>query len=187
MTTIRPISKLLVVALLLGAAMAHAELINGDFESAGDGWNFSLPIGDWQVGFPNFGGNPGGCVAIWSPFGGPGGLGLIRQGFMCGDPNAIGTCTITVDYALEQIDASDNSGRIYIGIDGGATLFTPGDSNWYTATFTLPCGEHYLELGLQVDPQNNGWRASFDNAFSVCDGGVSSEATNWSTIKALYN
>ena len=138
--------------------------------------------------FPPAGGNPGGYAAIQSPFGGPGGTGCIMQTFVCGNVGEEGTCTITLDFLLEQIDASDNSGRIIIRINGVATTFLPqSDGDWRSATFTVPCGVIVLELCLQVDPQNNGWRACFDNVEATCDGVVSSEATNWSTIEALYN
>jgi hypothetical protein len=186
MTTLKPISKVLVAALLLCAAVAQADVMNGDFENGPLFWSGSSPF-NWILEWPAAGGNPGGYAAIQSPFGGDGGLGIIEQTFVCGDPGEEGTCTITVDYSLLQIDASNNSGRIIIRIDGVATTFTPQDSGWYTATLTVPCGTHHLELCLQVDPINNGWRACFDNVAASCDGVVPSESTNWSTIKALYN
>ena len=186
MSTVKPISKLFVAALLLCAAAASADVMNGDFENGGDQWQVNVPT-NWQASFPAADGNPGGHASIQSPFGGPGGLGLIMQTFMCGDPNMIGTCTITVDYSLLQIDASNDSGRIFIRLDGVVTTISEDDDDWYTATLTVPCGVHVLELGLQVDPQNNGWRASFDNVIAVCDGEISSELTNWGNIKALYH
>jgi hypothetical protein len=186
MTTLRPISKLFVAALLLCAAVAQADVLNGDFESGGTGWQVAVPT-NWQTAFPAAGGNPGGYGAIQSPFGGAGGTGCIMQTFVCGNVGEEGTCTITLDYSLLQIDASDFSGRIVIRIDGVAYTFAPNDSGWHSATFTVPCGVHVLELCLQVDPQNNGWRACFDNVEASCDGIVPSESTNWSTIKALYN
>jgi hypothetical protein len=186
MTTSRPISSLFAVSLILCASVASADVMNGDFENGGNQWQVNVPQG-WTSAFPAAGGNPGGLATIQSPFGGPGGLGCIMQTFICGDPGAQGTCTITVDYALDQIDASDDSARIVIHVNGAMFTFAPDDEGWHTATLTVPCGVVVLELCLQVDPQNNGWRASFDNVEASCDGVVSSEATNWSTIKALYN
>lgn len=186
MTTLKPISKLAVAALLLCAAVAQADVMNGDFENGALGWAGSSPF-NWVIEWPAGGGNPGGYAAIQSPFGGPGGLGIINQTFVCGQPGEQGTCTITVDYSLQQIDASNFSGRILIRIDGVVYTFAPNNAGWNTATFSVPCGVHVLELCLQVDPSNNGWRACFDNVEATCDGVVPSESTNWGTIKALYN
>jgi hypothetical protein len=186
MTSSRPISKLFAAALILCASVAGADVMNGDFENGGDQWQVDVPQG-WTSDFPAAGGNPGGHATIQSPFGGPGGLGCIMQTFVCGDSGQEGNCTITVDYSLLQIDASDDSARILIRINGNAATFAPDDAGWYTATFTVPCGVVVLELCLEVDPTNNGWRASFDNVEASCDGVVSSEATSWSSIKALYN
>lgn len=187
MTTLRPISKLFAVALILCASVASADVMNGDFENGGAQWQVNVPQG-WVSDFPAAGGNPGGHATIQSPFGGPGGLGCIMQTFVCGNVGEEGTCTITLEFALEQIDASDDSARVLVRINGAATTFGPlSDAGWRSATFTVPCGVVVLELCLEVDPTNNGWRAGFDNVEASCDGVVSSEATNWSTIKALYN
>jgi hypothetical protein len=185
MSMIKSVAFMATTVLLLSMGTAFAEVMNGDFENGGDQWQVNVPA-NWTSAFPAAGGNPGGFATIQSPFGGQGGLGLISQTFMCGDPNTIGTCTITVDYSLLQIDASSNSGRIYIRIDGVASTFAPDDDNWYMATFTRPCGVHVIDLGLEVDPLNNGWRASFDNVVSVCDGDVPNEPINWGNIKAMY-
>ncbi len=186
MTTVRPISKLFVAAVLLCAAAASADVLNGDFESGSNGWQTNVPP-NWQTAFPAAGGNPDGYGAVQSPFGNSGGVGCLMQTFVCGDPGEEGTCTITLDYFLQQIDASNFTGRVLIRIDGVAATFAPSDSGWHSATFTVPCGVHVLELCLQVDAGNNGWRAGFDNVEATCDGVVSSKSAVWGTIKAMYN
>jgi len=108
MSTVKPISKLFVAALLLCAAAASADVMNGDFENGGDQWQVNVPT-NWQASFPAADGNPGGHASIQSPFGGPGGLGLIMQTFMCGDPNMIGTCTITYNWSEDVTPPSFTS------------------------------------------------------------------------------
>ena len=87
---------------------------------------------------------------------------------------------------MQAIDASPNSAHIVLKVDGFEYPVATGDVDWSTFPLEVDCGVHVLELCLVVDPINNGWIATFDNVRSFCDS-VANEATNWSTIKALYN
>lgn len=186
MNKVRPTIKFLVAAAMLAcAATGQAAILNGDFAAGGSNWQVTQP-GNWTISFPAAGGNPGGWGSIQSPFGGAGGTGCIMQTFICGDQGQEGTCTITFDYFLRQIDAGDFTGRIQVRAGGAVFTFAPTDDGWHRGEIRVPCGVVVLELCLQVDPTNNGWLAGFDNVMASCDGVVADEATPWGNIKALY-
>ena len=184
--------RISIIALAAGACLAlalpaSAQVINGDFELGGLGWTVAVPP-TWSGSFPAAGGNPGGFADIRSPFGNSGGTGCVLQTFTCGDPDVGTACVFTLDYFLDNIDASSLSGRIRIYVDG-LLLFTSApadDIPWSAVSFTVPCGVHTIQLCLQVDAGNNGWEAGFDNVIAECDDSVPAEKLDWSTVKTLY-
>lgn len=179
-------AALAATAFLLAAGVAFADVVNGDFENGGVAWPFFAPA-DWTVSFPPAGGNPDGYALIQSSFGGPGGFACLEQTFSCGEPDEGTECFITLDYRLDMLDAGFDTGRIKVYIDGAEVLLVDTPSqDWATATFVVPCGAHFIQLCLEVDPMNNAWRACFDNVRAECMGGVSDETNDWSTIKSLY-
>jgi hypothetical protein len=180
-----PLGALSLIALVLVADGTFADVMNGEFDNGSSDWTPVAPPG-WTVTFPAAGGNPGAYAAIQSPFSGPGGMGCIIQTFYCSQPGDEGSCTIGFDYSLAPIDAGPGTGHIVIDIDGIQSIVATGDTPWSTVTYVVPCGLHVLQLCLLVDPQNNAWRACFDNVRSVC-GPVSDESTTWGEIKSLYH
>jgi hypothetical protein len=184
--------RILNIALAAGACLAlalpaSAQLINGNFELGGLGWTMTVPP-TWTGNFPPAGGNPGGFAHIQSPFGNSGGTGCVQQTFTCGDADPVAACVFTLDYFLNNIDASSLSGRITIYVDG-VLLFTSAPANdipWSTVSFATPCGVHTLQLCLEVDAGNNGWEAGFDNVLAECDNPTPAETLDWSTVKTLY-
>jgi hypothetical protein len=184
----RLLTTLPLLALLVAPALAAPPIgiINGDFSAGNSGWNVSQPP-NWTVSFPAAGGNPDAYGRIDSPFGQSGGTGSIFQTFLCGDPGIPGNCVITLDYKLDQVDASDFTGRVRILIDGAVEYTSPpGPSlGWVSITITVPCGNHVLSLDLEVDPGNNGWAACFDNVRATCEPIVPTRSSTWGRIKSL--
>ncbi len=180
-----PVVAVAIIATIIGAGTAVADVMDGEFDNGGSDWSPNVPP-DWGLAFPAAGGNPGGYAAIQSPFSGPGGTGCISQTFYCSQQGDEGDCTIGIDYSLAPVDAGPDTGHIMIEIDGIQDTVATGDTPWTTVTYVVPCGLHVIQLCLVVDPQNNAWRACFDNVRSVC-GPVSDEKTTWGSIKSLYN
>lgn len=177
---------LAVVSVALASLPAGADVLNGDFENGGADWNFNGPA-DWTNGYPPAGGNPDGYAFIASPQVGPGGIGCIIQTIICGDPDEGTECTIGFDYLLAAGDAMPNSGRIKVYIDGIESVVVEGETvGWETVTYVVPCGVHVIDLCLEVDPENNAWRACFDNVRAVCTGGVPTDESTWSSLKGLF-
>ena len=182
--------RTLVAASLLTLAMAApagAQIMNGDFEAGPADWTVLLPPPGWSTGFPAAGGNPNGYARIQSPFGNSGGNAHINQTFLCGDPGIPGNCIITLDYRLDQIDASDFTGRIWVQIDGVIQYTSPPgpSAGWVNVTVTVPCGQHVITLNLDVDAGNNGWAACFDNVQARCEPIVPTAPSTWGRIKSL--
>ena len=176
----------LAVALLLPCSV-RAQIVNGDFEAGGTGWTVSVPPG-WTGSFPPAGGNPNGFGQIMSPFGNSGGEGCLRQQFLCGEGAPASFCRITLDYLLHNVDASSLSGRVVVMIDNVQKFVSPpaDDIGWTSISFSVPCGTHEIELCLQVDAGNNGWRAGFDNVKAFCETNVGVDNRTWGGVKALY-
>lgn len=172
-------------AVLLIAVTAQADIVNGDFENAGSDWIPVAPPG-WSIDFPPAGGNPDGYAIIRSPFNNPGGMACIEQTFMCGEPGQGTGCIIGFEFRLTPIDAAPGSARIKVIIDGVEDVVVVGETDWDSVAYVVPCGEHTIQLCLEVDPQNNAWEASFDNVRTVCDGVVSNEHESWSSIKGRF-
>jgi hypothetical protein len=164
-------------------APAIAQIVNGDFENAGDGW-FAIFVPPWSVTFPPDGGNPNGYALIQSPFEG---LGAVLQGFECGTPGGGSLCVIMFDFRLRQVDAADNSGRIKVFVDN-EPFFTSvsGNIDWTTANVTVPCGQHAIALGLEVDAGDNRWEASFDNVQADCEVTTPVAPSTWGGIKSTF-
>jgi hypothetical protein len=186
-TAIRTITLALVL-LLTGGAMA--DVSNGDFEAGITDWGMFAPP-TWIIGVNAAGGNPDAYGHIQSPWGDSAGMGCFRQDFQCGveDPSGASTCLITFDYFLHNLDATPGSGRVIVSIDGLVMYVSPAGMDWIdwtTVTLVVPCGYHTISLCLEVDPQNNGWEAGFDNVIAECDDSTPTEEINWSTIKSLY-
>lgn len=169
---------------------AFAQVQNGDFENGGAGWVVDPPPPGWTVDFPPAGGNPNGRAAITSPFGNSQGEACIRQSFQCSSPGAGDSCNISFDYRLESIDAAPFSGRVRVLVDGvemyvSAPTDFPGIP-WTSVSITVPCGQHEIALCLQVDIENNGWQASFDNVRAECRGTVPTRPRTWGDVKLIY-
>jgi hypothetical protein len=184
-TTIRTLT--LALALFV-AGGALAQISNGDFEAGIIDWAPSAPA-DWAIGVVFGGGNPGAYGHIQSPWGDSAGMGCFEQDFQCGeeDPTGESHCLITLDYFIHSLDAAPGTGRVIVSIDGIPMFISSGDwIDWTTITLSIPCGLHRISLCLEVDPQNNGWEAGFDNVNAECDESTATDAINWSTIKSLY-
>jgi hypothetical protein len=184
MKTLRTIA-ICAASIMLIATGAAAQFVNGDFEDGSTGWSWNLPDG-WQIEFPADGGNPGGHAWIMSPFGDSEGQGALSQEFSCGEESGQ-ECVVTFDYKLENVDASSETGRILVMIDGELIFASPLADfiDWTTESLTISCGIHIITVQLVVDAGNNGWRASFDNFSATCEP-VSVETRTWEDIKALY-
>lgn len=179
--------RILAVLALLVPVAVGAHIHNGDFEKGGDDWTVTEPA-NWTVTFPATGGNPDGYAQIRSPFGNSAGFGSISQEFDCGTKTSGLVCVIMFDYQLTQVDANNNSGRIKVLVDGQLLFTSPsGDVGWSTGIVTMPCGDHEITLGLEVDPGNNGWQASFDNAHAECDIATPVPGTTWGSIKEQFD
>ena len=174
------------VAAMLLAVPAMADIIDGDFENGGVDWNGNADPG-LGVSFPPGGGNPGGYARLESAFQNNGGQACILQTFMCGDPTVGTECTIGFDYKLTPIDADPGTARIIVAIDGVTDVVvdmeTPG---WEFVSYVVPCGLHVIEICLQVDPENNSWVACIDNVRAECTGEVPETPSSWSRVKGLY-
>jgi len=181
--------SILLILGLLTAGGALAQISNGDFEAGSAGWSLSAPSG-WSIGVLP-GGNPGDHGHIQSPWGNSAGTACFEQVFQCGeeDPTGVSDCIITFDYYLHNLDASSGSGRINVLIDGNVEFSSPPGADWMdwiSITLRVPCGLHSIALCLEVDPQNNGWEAGFDNVFSECADSTPTAGSDWSTVKSLY-
>lgn len=177
----------LALLLIVLPTVSVAQIVNGDFEIPGcAGWTVNKPSA-WTIDCPVSGGNPGGYGHIMSPFGNSGGQGCLIQGFQCGTPGVTGNCEIALDFKLDQVDASNNSGRVKIYVDG-TLQYTSASMTlaWTHVSFTVPCGFHTLALCLQVDAGNNGWSACFDNVTAQCMPITPAEPQTWGRIKAIY-
>jgi len=143
----KPLRALLSAAALaiVLAAPASAQILNGDFSAGGSDWNVVQPP-NWTVSFPAAGGNPDAYGRIQSPFGNSGGTGSIFQTFLCGDQAIPGHCVITLDYRLDQLDASAGSARVLILVDGWALYASgPGPTaGWPNIPDQVPYGVHVL-------------------------------------------
>lgn len=172
---------------LLGAASARADITNGDFSAGGASWTTTVPA-RWTVEFLSSGGHPGGFAHLQSPFGQSGGTACVSQRFVCGQKEPGSVCTITLEYTHRSIDSSPLAGRVKVMIDG-TLVFTSAPSDfqdWTPLSLEVPCGEHTIDLCLEVAQGNNGWEAGFDNVASDCFGATPTEPARWGTVKALY-
>lgn len=175
-------------ALLMSPAIGAAEVVNGDFEEGETGWTL-LPIPNWRVDILPVDGNPGGCARILSSDLNSGGTGCVTvaQAFECGsDPGF--TCEITVDYEHFRGLANPLAARVKIFLDGNLVHTSPPTDKqpWTTVTLSADCGEHVINLCLEVDEGDNGWIALFDNVTARCDSPTPSEEGTWGSIKSLY-
>jgi len=184
------LSSLLIIAsgALLLAGIAHADIVNGDFEAGGSGWTVSVPMG-WTVTFEPNGGNPSGVARIESPAGGPGGRACIQQTFDCGITNPASVCSIPLDFRadLGQLEGQATM-RIFVnGFEFTPTGLGPDDFEWNHVELGGFCGTDALELCLQVVAGSPRWALYLDNVMSIsfCDV-VGIEGSPWSTFKQLY-
>jgi len=174
------------LAFVLLAVPALADVSNGDFENGGADWIGTADPG-LGVSFPAGGGNDGGYARLESDFQNGGGRACISQIIQCGDPDDGTECTIGFDFKLTPIDAMPGTGRIIVTIDGVTdVVIDTGTPDWEFVSYVVPCGEHTIEICLEVDPQDNSWVACIDNVRAVCTGGVPNELGSWSRLKSLY-
>jgi hypothetical protein len=183
----------MVVVLAAAPATLQAQVTNGDFENGANGWSTVIvptqnPSEPWAVTFPATGGNPDGYGQIMSPFGNSGGTGSLEQSFSCGTANPSGVCMISFDYYLQSVDASSLSGRVKVSVDGNLLFTSPPSDliDWNTVQVSVPCGDHRIQLTLEVDDGNNGWQAGFDNVTAECMTGSPTVPQSWGHIKAQY-
>jgi hypothetical protein len=167
-------------------ALAHVE--NGDFEKGAANWTASSPA-FWSVSFPAAGGHPNGHALIQSPFGNSQGTASISQSFDCGIPSLGLQCIIDFDYRLRAVDASPLTGRVKVIVDGALQFVSPPSNfiDWTTVTIAVPCGDHTISLGLEVDAGNNGWEALFDNVLAHCDILIPVQPNTWGSIKRVFD
>jgi hypothetical protein len=184
-TRISTLLTALALATLISAP-ALADVAEGDFEQGGASWSTSAPTG-MSVSFPTTGGNPGGYALLESLLPNPGGVACITQTFTCGDPDGGTECTIGFEYKLDG-DGAPGSGRIVVTIDGVSNVVTdtPTGGAWEFVSYVVPCGEHVIEICLEVDPQDNRWSACVDNVRAECTGVVPNDEVSWSSVKARY-
>ncbi len=181
----------LILGLALFAAVgASAQISNGEFDLGNTDWTLSAPP-TWTIGAQAAGGNPGAYGHIQSPWSDSAGIACFEQDFQCGvdDPTGMSNCLITFDYFLHIIDATPGTGRVVVMIDGNVEYVSPAGMDWIdwtTITLLVPCGYHRISLCLEVDPQNNGWEAGFDNVYAECDDSTPADSSDWSTVKSLY-
>ncbi len=175
------------LAVIIAAVPAQAEILNGDFENGGTDWAYNGPA-TWGNGFPPAGGNPDGYAVIASPLLDSGGIGCLTQTFLCGEPGGATVCSITLDFWLAPDNSGDpTSGVIKVFIDGQELFSFVGETDgWQTATVTVPCGVHVIDICLEVADGDNGWRACFDNVASVCEDTVAVNENTWSNLKGLF-
>ncbi len=178
---------LLLLAMLILAAPAMAQIVNGDFETPGGvGWTaVPPPIGG--MFYPAAGGNPDGFAQIRASGDFTGAMGCFSQVFDCGD-DPEGTCLISLDYTLAMEIGPVGTGFVRVRVDGIMHLeSTPAEFiDWTTVEVNVPCGTHTIELCLFVSEVGAEWTAGFDNVGAVCDASVPTEETGWSTVKSLY-
>lgn len=181
------ITSLAGLALVLLAVPALADVTNGDFENGGSDWiEFADP--GLLASFPATGGIDGGGYArLESDFQNQGGWICITQTFQCGDPDVGTECTIGFDYRLTPVDAGLGTGRIIVVIDGVIDIVTDVENpDWEFVSYVVPCGEHNIQICLEVDPTDNAWVACIDNVRAECTGIVPNELGSWGSLKTLY-
>lgn len=175
----------LAVISVLVATPAVAQVLDGDFESGGADWLTSATSG-FAVNFPTIGGNPDGHAEFGADTSNPGGQACIEQTFDCGQPGSGSVCSISFDYRFNRISGDFSTSRLIVTIDGDATALPGNVDTWTTASFSVPCGTHTLEICLDIDPSDNSWVAGVDNVDALCTGVIPNEARSWSTIKAQW-
>ncbi len=175
-----------VLAFVLLAVPAMADVFNGDFENGGnDLIEFADP--GLFASFPPAGGNDGGYARLESDFQNLGGFVCISQTIQCGVPDPSRSCTIGFDFKLTPIDASPGTGRIIVSIDGVTSVVVDvGTPEWEFVSYVVPCGDHVLDICLEVDPENNSWVACIDNVRAECNDVVPNERDSWGSLKTLY-
>ena len=91
------------------------------------------------------------------------------------------------DFQLQQIDASNGTGRVKVFVDNQLLFTSPsGNIPFTTAVVTVPCGDHTISLALEVDQGNNGWRVCFDNVHADCDISTPVNPSTWGLIKSIF-
>ena len=179
--------SLATLVLALAAVPASAQILNGDFEMGGTDWNFNGPA-SWFNDYPPAGGNPDGCAIIASPLSGSGGTGCLIQTFNCGEQGSDTHCAIAFDFWLApDNNTAPDTGRIFALVDGSEVFAHVGETGgWLQASFIVPCGVHVIELCLEVDDGDHGWRAIFDNVEASCEDTVPTDGSTWSSLKGLF-
>lgn len=173
---------------LVTPSASRAQIMNGDFEIGGADWTPGTPP-DWQVAFPDTGGNPDGCAVI-AMYGDSEGRGCINQGFKCGELGGRTRCEMTVDYKLDHLKGdNDATGRVVIRIDGNDVYTSPlhAPDGWQKVTFDIPCGWHTIGLCLEADAGSNAWQATFDNVTSDCMTPTGLAPKTWTSLKSMYH
>jgi len=175
-----------VILLSLVASTAMADIMDGDFSNGGGDWTVSADPG-FSATFPGTGGIPGAFARLYADFPNTGGQVCISQTFMCGDVDQGTECTVGFDYILTPIDANQGSARIIVIIDGFVSVVVDhATADWESVSYVVPCGQHTIEICLEVDPDHNMWEAGIDNVRAACTGGVANEIRQWDGIKTLY-
>jgi len=175
-----------VLAFVLLAVSALADVMNGDFENGGSDWIEFADEGLF-ASFPLDGGNDGGYALLESDFQNLGGFVCISQTIQCGQPDPSRSCTIGFDFKLTPVDAAPGSGRIIVSIDGVTDVVVDvGTLDWEFVSYVVPCGVHVIDICLEVDPTDNRWVACIDNVRAECNDVVPNELDSWGSLKTLY-
>jgi len=184
---IKAITKLiLMLTVLLFPILAQAQVLNGDFNAGGADWASYADSG-FATSFPVTGGIPDGFAKLESGFQNQGGRACITQTFICSTPDGGSECTIGFDYFLTPVDAAPGTGRITVVIDGIVSVVVDhGTQGWEFISYVVPCGQHTIEICLEVDPVNNSWVGGIDNVRAECTGTVANEDHSWDYLKSMY-
>lgn len=105
----------------------------------------------------------------------PGGLACIAQSFTCSVQGGDTVCTVSLDVRFNILGADLRSSRLIVSIDGSEDLVVDPTDAWTDLSVDVPCGQHDLEICLEVDPDDNGWVAKVDNVSSQCVGVIGNE------------
>lgn len=180
------LSRILAAALVLAAAPVAAGIVNGDFAAGGAGWTAWSTDPSLVAQFQTYGGNPDDCAVLVADISNPGGRACIAQSFTCGVPGGDTVCTVSLDVRFNILGADLRSSRLIVSIDGSEELVVDPTDAWTDLSVDVPCGQHDLEICLEVDPDDNGWVAKVDNVSSQCVGVIGNETRGWGPLKQRY-
>jgi hypothetical protein len=189
----RPVLRFALVAGLvvgLGSLLlpdeTSAQITNGDFEDGPSGWSTVTSGPEFAVDITDANCGDGIQAQFYSDFDNPGGRACIAQDFTCGVEGADTVCTITLDYRFNLLSGSAGSARLLVSIDGEQLLSVSPTGEWTQAAVDVACGQHTIEICMDVVPSDNAWTACVDDVNALCTGVVSTDVQGWGTVKGLF-